>query len=597
MDRKSIIAMVLIAIIIVTVPYYQKLIVGDQPVDEKKEIYQTQKQDSVTSVPVAQDEKIAERETPPVETKKEPGAISYTDLTIDQDSAEKKIEINTDKIRVILSNRGGGSLEKFVLKKYAKFDTTLVNMIDNEIHNDLYLSFQSLNGSYIDVKDLIFFSSSEITKKDLREGESFKITYSLKINNSELTKTYIFYDDVYHFDVKINFINPDELLLNRQYEFGWKNGLPSTESYESDDYSYNQVYAYMAEDLESYDVTEAGEKERVTLTGTADWLAIRTKYFVTSVSNINADVSNGIYFSGIGIQKEDFVQRLYNTGFFIQYKNETGGDSMRVYMGPLDDHELSKYDNNLEIMIMNNGWYERMFRWISLLILPILTFLYSFIPNYGIVIIIFSILVKFALHPLTKKSYQSMKEMQKIQPIMAELKEKYKSDPQRMNKETMKLYKEHGVNPLGGCLPTLLQMPLLIALFIVFRSTIQLRGAMFIPGWIEDLSRTDTLFHLPFSLPMYGNEFNLLPILMAVTMIFQSKMTMTDPKQKAMVYIMPVFMLLIFNRFPAGLNLYYTMFNLLTIIQQKFISKGTSPAKAPVKVSVKEKKANKSKRR
>ncbi|MGD9898279.1 MAG: membrane protein insertase YidC, partial [Calditrichaceae bacterium] len=590
-------AMVMIAIIIVTIPYYQKLIVGDQPVEEKKEIYQSEEQDSVISKPVVEDEKKAKKETPIVEKMKEASVSSYTNLTVDQDIAEKKIEINTDKIRVILSNRGGGSLEKFVLKKYSKYDTTLVNMIDREIRNDLYLSFQSLNGSYVDVKDLIFFSSSEIKKKNLREGESFKITYSVKINNSELTKTYIFYDDVYHFDVIINFTNPDELLLNRQYEYGWKNGLPSTESYESDDYSYNQIYAYMAEDLESYDVTEAGEKERVTLTGTADWLAIRTKYFVTSVSNINADVSNGIYFYGIGIQKEDFVQRLYNTGFFIQYKNETGGDSLRVYMGPLDDHELSKYDNNLEIMIMNNGWYERMFRWISLLVLPILTFLYSFIPNYGVVIIIFSILVKFALHPLTKKSYQSMKEMQKIQPIMAELKEKYKSDPQRMNKETMKLYKEHGVNPLGGCLPTLLQMPLLIALFIVFRSTIQLRGAMFIPGWIEDLSRTDTLFHLPFSLPMYGNEFNLLPILMAVTMIFQSKMTMTDPKQKAMVYIMPVFMLLIFNRFPAGLNLYYTMFNLLTIIQQKFISKGTGLEKASVKVPVKEKKASKSKRR
>ena len=139
----------------------------------------------------------------------------------------------------------------------------------------------------------------------------------------------------------------------------------------------------------------------------------------------------------------------------------------------------------------------------------------------------------------------------------------------------MKLYKEHGVNPVGGCLPMILQMPLLIALFIVFRSTIQLRGAMFIPGWITDLSRPDTIFTLPFSLPMYGNEFNILPILMALTIIFQSKMTMQDPKQKAMVYLMPVFMLLIFNRFPSGLNLYYTLFNLFTIIQQKFISKGS----------------------
>ena len=201
----------------------------------------------------------------------------------------------------------------------------------------------------------------------------------------------------------------------------------------------------------------------------------------------------------------------------------------------------------------------------------VVKFFYNFIPNYGIVIIIFSVLVKIVVYPLTKKSYKSMKEMSRVQPLLAELKEKYKGDPQRLNKETMKLYKEHGINPLGGCLPMLLQLPLLAALFIVFRSTIQLRGATFIPGWIDDLSRADTIFTLPFSLPMYGDQFNILPILMAGSMIFQSKMTMQDPKQKAMVYIMPIFMLLIFNQFPSGLNLYYTMFNVLTIIQQKFI--------------------------
>ena len=171
-----------------------------------------------------------------------------------------------------------------------------------------------------------------------------------------------------------------------------------------------------------------------------------------------------------------------------------------------------------------------------------------------------------------------MKEMSRVQPLLTEIREKYKSDPQRMNKETMKLYKEHGINPLGGCLPMLLQLPLLGALFIVFRSTIQLRGASFIPGWIDDLSSADTIFTLPFSLPLYGDQFNILPILMAGTMMLQSKMTMLDPKQKAMVYIMPIFMLLIFNQFPSGLNLYYTMFNVLTIFQQKFTD-GTGKTK------------------
>jgi YidC/Oxa1 family membrane protein insertase len=172
-----------------------------------------------------------------------------------------------------------------------------------------------------------------------------------------------------------------------------------------------------------------------------------------------------------------------------------------------------------------------------------------------------------------------MHEMKVIQPLVAEIKEKYKGDAQRINKETMKLYKEYGVNPMGGCLPMLLQMPLLMSLYIVFRSTIQLRGAMFIPGWIPDLSLPDTIFILPFHIPMYGNQFNILPILMAVTMIFQSGMTITDPKQKSMKYIMPVFMLLIFNRLSSGLNLYYTLFNVLTMVQQKFIKTEPHPVK------------------
>jgi len=174
---------------------------------------------------------------------------------------------------------------------------------------------------------------------------------------------------------------------------------------------------------------------------------------------------------------------------------------------------------------------------------------------------------------------------------MSAIKEKYKNDQKRLNKEMMALYKKDGY-PLSGCLPMILQMPLLLALYIVFRSTIQLRGAVFIPGWIEDLSRADTLFTLPFSLPMYGDNFNILPILMAGTMFFQTKMTMQDPKQKAMVYIMPIFMLAIFNRFPSGLNLYYTLFNLLTIIQQKLVN---TDDKDETKKVVEKKKINKRK--
>jgi len=230
------------------------------------------------------------------------------------------------------------------------------------------------------------------------------------------------------------------------------------------------------------------------------------------------------------------------------------------------------------------------FRPVGKVILWSFQLFHRFIPNYGLVIILFSILVKLVLFPLTRKSYQSMKEMQLLQPKMQEMNEKYKENPQKKQQEVMKMYQEYGINPLGGCIPMALQMPLLIALFSIFRSTIELRGASFI-WWITDLSRPDTVAMLPFTVPFYGNTVNILPLFMGVTMFIQQKMTMQDPKQKAMVYMMPVFLTFLFNSFPSGLNLYYALFNLFSILQEKFL-----PYKIRTLEEMKASKASKKKR-
>jgi len=225
-------------------------------------------------------------------------------------------------------------------------------------------------------------------------------------------------------------------------------------------------------------------------------------------------------------------------------------------------------------------------RFISRAVLFSLVALYGVIPNYGIVLIIFSVIVKLLVYPLTKKSYQSMKAMQVLQPEVTSIRDKYKGDPQKLNQATMKLYKERGVNPLGGCLPMLLQMPLLFALFIVFRSTIELRGAPFVL-WISDLSQPDALIPLPFSLPLYGDQISLLPLLMGVSMFVQQKMTTSpvNPQQKMMTQFMSVFFVVLFNQFPSGLNLYYTLFNVFTIVQQKYFVHPIDPSVAPIKKS------------
>jgi YidC/Oxa1 family membrane protein insertase len=591
MDKKSVLALIIIGVIIVLMGPYQEWLTGDSGTLPK------------------QDSLVAEQAVAP---KKEiiPAAPQTTEIPITDDSSEKmasdtidnkiaeidklyQTRIISENADIIIDNLGGGRLVQYDLLKYAKYDSSLVNIICEKNNNGLFFQFMDTKGNRINTGNFKFNVNKVVEQKVLKSGETFEIEYELQIANSLIRKKYRFYGDAYHFDVFIQFENAKELLMNDRYILGWKNGMPATESYEEDDNIYNQVNFYMGEELGSFDHTDEGLSKTERHSGTADWISNRTKYFLTAISPISARVDEGIYFSGRGEKHNAYIKKYYDFGYNVSYSDNSQGDQHRVYIGPLDHQELGKYDNDLDQLIMNNGWYESLFRFFSLIILRVLEFMHRFIPNYGVVIIIFSVLIKLLLYPLTKKSYSSMKEMQVVQPLMTEIREKYKKDPQRMNKEMMKLYKEHGVNPMGGCLPMLLQMPLLMALFIVFRSTIQLRGASFIPGWIDDLSRAESLLTLPFSIPFYGNEFNLLPLLMAVTMIYSSKMTMQDPKQKAMVYMMPIMMLFFFNKFPSGLNLYYTLFNLLTIIQQKFINKGKSAEPQTIAVKTGKKKRQK----
>jgi YidC/Oxa1 family membrane protein insertase len=217
---------------------------------------------------------------------------------------------------------------------------------------------------------------------------------------------------------------------------------------------------------------------------------------------------------------------------------------------------------------MNWGW--AIIKPFSHAMLWLLITMHKYISNYGIVVIIFSILIKVVLWPLTRKSQISMKKMSALQPEVKRLKEFHAKNPQAANKAMMDLYKERGVNPAAGCIPILFQMPLLYGFFIIFRSTIEFRQAPFV-GWITDLSQPDVIAHLGFSIPLYGSAVALLPLVMGVSQFFMSKRTMTDPNQKAMIYVMPVFMTLLFNRFPSGLTLYYTLYNLFTIFEQRLI--------------------------
>jgi len=570
MDKRTIIGIALIVIITLLMPFYQRWITGDRKTRVVK--------------PVTRDTIVAQRSEPvPAEVMELPtkqyidqDTVVSEDLTLalfEESSEEKNIEIENKYVRMIWSSKRGGNPILWELKDYKHYMKGAVNLIDE---NGLKLGFLNVDGKNINLNEYNWFSNFINGKKVYldKERPEYSMEFTLPIKNGRIVKTIRFLYDQYAIEMNIRFENLHDYIINRKYFIGWVNGLPSTEINIQDDMNYSRAHTYMAKELVGIDASSKYDEEDYN--GRVDWTAIRTKYFVVSIIPVDPSSTNGVTIGGVKKKINKHEIKSFDMTIDTQFDPiPTYSNNFTLYLGPLDYYVLRKYDVDLQKMVMNKDWYERLFRPISLMIIPAFKFLYRFIPNYGFVIIVFSILIKLVLHPLTKKSYQSMSEMQYLQPKMTELREKYKNEPQRLNKEMMKLYKDHGINPLGGCLPMLLQMPVLFALFIVFRSTIQLRGQPFIL-WINDLSAPDAL-HLGVNLPFIGDNIHVLPILMGLTMIWQSKMSVTDPKQKMMVYFMPIFLVFIFYSLPSGLNLYYAIFNVLSMVQTRYIKKKMHP--------------------
>lgn len=254
-----------------------------------------------------------------------------------------------------------------------------------------------------------------------------------------------------------------------------------------------------------------------------------------------------------------------------------------IYIGPQDLNLLKSLDGNLNKIMAFSAF--PLLDMVEKFIYNVLLAMNKVIPNWGICIILISLIIYGVTYPLTLKSMLSMKKMQEVQPKMAELREKYKNDPQKLNTEVVQLYRTHNINPLAGCLPMLLQMPVFISLYQVLWRTHNFEGAQFL--WIKDLSLPDKLFVFNGNLPFIGNEINILPVFMTIVMFFQQKlssktMVVTDPsqemQQKMMMYIFPIFIGGIFYHFASGLTLYFTVFYLLSTLTQYKMSKYT-PAK------------------
>ena len=395
------------------------------------------------------------------------------------------------------------------------------------------------------------------------------------IGGGTIVKKFTFDPDRYDFHVDLALERGAGIPEIGSYTLEWTGGLPLTEASAADDLQSFRVSALGDQGIERKRPGNFKKEQSARLAGAIQWTCMQSKYFMVALMPV--DNKNGTA-ELLGRDADHWMgMRLTQPTPW-----RTPVDRYRVYAGPIAPDRIKELGVGLEANV-ELGW--RWIRPLSNLLLMCMKGLRSFISNYGIIIILVSALTKLVFWPLTEKSFASMRQLQEVQPMMEELRRRYKDDPQELNRQMMTLYKSRKINPLGGCLPIAIQSPMFFALYSVLRSHIDLRNAPFF-GWIDNLAAPDVLYRLPATLPVIGNHVSLLPLLMGGTMIWQSRlqspsgMPATGPmaqQQLLMKWMMPIMMTFIFYKMPSGLVIYWIVNTLMSIVQQVQINRKFGP--------------------
>ena len=371
--------------------------------------------------------------------------------------------------------------------------------------------------------------------------------------------------------------------------FGWLQGIASTERTSTAEQAAFKSFARVGDDLHATsrrNIGKSADKVNARFSGSVRFATVQNKYF--TVAGILPQ-GPGQTVEGTVVLSADSARHQQTWAIEAPLRAPAAGSGilagsrLTTYIGPQETETLRAFGLGLE-KTMEMGW--TLVRPLAEGVLWALKNMYRVIPNYGVVIILFSVIMKLVFWPLTRTSTQSMKKMQALQPKIQEIQQKYKDNREKLSQETMKLYQKEKVNPMAGCLPLVIQMPVFIALYQSLAHTIALRGAPFVL-WMNDLSQPDALFSLPFSLPFLGNEFNVLPILMSASMWLQTKITPTanvGGQMALMNTLMPVIFLFMFYQMPSGLVLYWLVVNIMSIYQTWRIHT-TAPSTGGVEVA------------
>ncbi len=490
---------------------------------------------------------------------------SFGDAAVGEDG---HVIIENDVIAITLSNKGGHPFS-VELKDYKTHDT-LPLMLFNGEQNRFSLEFFSNNNRII-TQDLYFQPSAEGFKVSGDERKSISMRLPAG-PNKYLEYIYTLTGNSYMVQFDINLVGLDNVIERntRTIDLHWRNDLPSQEkSLENERLNSTIYYRFTDEDVD-YLSESSDEKEEIQ--ADLHWVAFKQQFFSSVlIANDNWDSPAGL--ETTHNEEVDSIVKTCDAKLTIPYNGQAMEQvALQFYFGPNHYNSLKEYDLGLEEMIPL-GW--GIFGWVNkIAVIPVFNLLKDTGLGYGIIILILTLLIKLVLMPFTYKAYMSTAKMRVLKPEIEELNKKFegKDDPMAKQQATMALYSKAGVNPLGGCLPMLFQMPILIALFRFFPASIELRQQSFL--WAEDLSSYDSILDLPWDIPFYGDHVSLFTLLMTISTIFYTRLNMSmqagNPQMeqmKWMMYLMPVMMLGWFNSYASGLSYYYFLANMVTFGQ------------------------------
>jgi len=481
--------------------------------------------------------------------------------------------LENELLKLVISNKGG-QIKEALLKNYVTYDSLPLYLIKDN-NASFNINFGTSDNRTLDTKNLFF--EPTITSN----GENQVLSMKLKVSeNKFLEYRYEMKPDQYMVDFKVHSQGLSESInTSQQINLNWN--LEAFRKEKSIRYENQQTEMYYEKGDEDIDYLSVGGEDDAEEQN-VNWVAYKQHFFSTIL--ISEQAFEKANLASKTLVEDEEVDTTFTKAFYLKtplaLENGELNYDMNWYIGPNDYQILKKYDRNIK-EIVNLGW--GIFGYINRLVfVNVFNFLQSFIGNYGLIIILLTIVVRIIMSPLVYKSYLSSAKMKVLKPEMEEINKRLpgKENAMKRQQETMAVQSKAGVSPLAGCIPAVLQMPVFFALFRFFPSNIDLRQKGFL--WADDLSAYDSVFELPFNIPMYGSHISLFPILASVAIFFYMRMSqsqqmnMQQPTQegmpdmqkmmKMMMYFSPVMMLIFFNMYASSLSLYYFVSNLLTIL-------------------------------